>query len=377
MQTLTLILLTLFARAFVFSLATLCASWLPSFDSSAGKDVFTRWDVVHFAHIAQSGYTFEYEWAFLPGVPMLLRYLPTPIFHLLSVAVDVGSTISLYDLSLEVLKEERIAALATLLSLLPSSPATLRLAPYNEPFFAFLSYRGMLPSQLFGPYSQSTGILHCQRKQYLAATAYFTLAGLFRSNSILLGGFLLWGMLVAPFLSGKSIELSAPLYVAPIFLPFLGHNAAAYLSFCTSDNAPQWCTHTIPLIYSHAQKTYWGVGFLSYFTLAQLPNFIIAAPPILLIYGFAISHIRQSSTRPFRSRTLTPHVIHAVVLTTTLVFSAHTQIVLRLASSMPVTYWAAAWLVMYHPKLGYAWVAWSIVWGTISIVLWATFLPPA
>ncbi|KAF8917812.1 GPI mannosyltransferase 2 [Mucidula mucida] len=359
---LRLFALTVAVRLAVFLLASFSASFLPLFDSSGASNPYLRWDAIHFQHIAQAGYVYEHEWAFLSGLPFLLRILPTPVFQLLSVAVDLGTTHALYYLSLEMLGE-KIATLTTLLSLLPSSPATLRLAPYNEPFFIFLSYRGML---------------HCQRKQFVAATVLFTLAGFFRSNSVLLAGFILWGMIVAPFLANTPIRLSAILYVAPIFLPFLAHNAAAYMAFCTSADRPEWCARVVPSIYSHVQKTYWNVGFLNYYTPEQIPNFLIAAPPVLLLYSFCIWHLRRPrSPSPFLSHALTPHVLHALFLTTTVVLSAHVQIMLRFAASMPLVYWAAAWLLLYYPRLGYTWIAWSITWGVISVVLWSTFLPPA
>ena len=32
-----------------------------------------RWDVFHFTHIAQNGYVYEYEYAFMPGTPAIMR----------------------------------------------------------------------------------------------------------------------------------------------------------------------------------------------------------------------------------------------------------------------------------------------------------------
>jgi phosphatidylinositol glycan class V len=64
-------------------------------------------------------------------------------------------------------------------------------------------------------------------------------------------------------------------------------------------------------------------------------------------------------------------------MSATLLFASHTQIVLRLAASMPIIYWAAAWLLLEHPKWGRAWVTWSVLWGAVSILLWGAFLPPA
>lgn len=137
-----LVALTLGARLGVLLLATVSASYLKPFDSSGGNDAWIRWDAIHFAHVAQDGYTFEHDWAFLSGLHFLLRHIPRPIFYIICTLMDIATTLTLHDLTAEVLGVTKLADLATLLSLLPSSPATFRLAPYNEPFFAFLAYRG-------------------------------------------------------------------------------------------------------------------------------------------------------------------------------------------------------------------------------------------
>ena len=156
---------------FTITLHILVAAWviaaakLPSFDSSAATVVdsaweraLLRWDVFHFLHIAQSGYEFEYEHAFFPGSPRIMRLgskLLDAIFgsgdrtwtfllsgHLATAAVAVGSVRILYDLTLCHFGSPSMAFLVSILSLMSSSPATLRFAPSTEPFFTFLSYKG-------------------------------------------------------------------------------------------------------------------------------------------------------------------------------------------------------------------------------------------
>ena len=154
--------------------------------------------------------------------------------------------------------------------------------------------------------------------------------------------------------------------------------------FCSdvpSTNA-KWCANVPPSIYTHVQSTYWNVGFLRYWTAAQIPNFLISTPPIIVILTFAFDHIssllrERIQPEVIYSLALTPHAIHAVVFTFILLFASHTQIILRLAASMPFTYWAAAWIYLKYPTCGMAWVTWSVLWGLISVILWGTFLPPA
>lgn len=121
-----------------------------------------RWDTFHFAHIAQYGYVYEHERAFMPGSPMVMRAMLglmrvlgisssedlTEFGELLLGAILVAFTCNLlavtclYRLTIHHLQCPTIALLVSLLSLLPSSPATLRIVPYTEPFFTYLSYQG-------------------------------------------------------------------------------------------------------------------------------------------------------------------------------------------------------------------------------------------
>jgi len=157
-----LLALTFISRLCLFSLVNL-SSLLPLFDSSprtipTSKWIrpLLRWDAFHFARIADHGYIYEYEWAFFPGVPWLmwgvaqaLRLLvksgdpPNFLLGGAVAALACDTTCTLYHLSLHHLGSPSLAFLASILSLIPSSPATLRFAAYSEPFFTYLSYKGV------------------------------------------------------------------------------------------------------------------------------------------------------------------------------------------------------------------------------------------
>ncbi len=151
------------------------ASQLPTFDSSSHTlldsswtyclvESLLRWDSFHFSHIAQHEYVYEKEWAFFPDMPLVMRACAS-LFRLLGVgsssgddsfnleqvllggflaACLSGSVITMYRLTLHHMRSPTLAFLAALLSLLPSSPATLRLAGYSEPFFTYMTYKGEL-----------------------------------------------------------------------------------------------------------------------------------------------------------------------------------------------------------------------------------------
>ncbi|KAG1724094.1 glycosyltransferase family 76 protein [Suillus paluster] len=410
----TLLFLSVVARLAVWTLVSISAYLLPLFDASpdigtsrSWDSVLLRWDAFHFAHIAKEGYVYEYEWAFFNGLPLLMRVSAhlqalagfgsndwaTLLRGGACMAVLCDSTQVLYHLSLHHLHSPSLAFLSTALSVFSSSPAALRLASYNEPFFTYFSYRGMLA---------------CARSQWIAASICFALASMFRSNGIFLSGFILWGMLITPFLTGRKDLLThtrllkCVLLTALPLIPFIHHNIIAYLVFCTPSTTriPDWCaTSMIPSIYSHVQSKYWNVGFLRYWTVSNIPNFIFALPAVLHIFVFCwfylsnlpaiIPHIipqirsKTNNVPPpqldssFLSPSLLPHVLHALALTSILTFNAHVQISLRLLPSLPITYWAAARLMLDLPKWGKAWVTWSVLWGALSCVLWAVFLPPA
>ncbi|KAI0357097.1 mannosyltransferase [Trametes cingulata] len=406
-------------------LLTVLSSRLPLFDSSPHvllgdppphfslrrilASSVLRWDAFHFGNVAKSGYVYENEWAFLPGVPWVMRACASilravdpskqvagapfdweelMLGGLLGSFVSIVSVEDLYDLTMLHFHSPSIALLASLLSLLPSSPATLRITGYSEPFFTFLSYKGMLC---------------CARKQWLMATCFFALATTFRSNGIFLCGFVAWGLVVEPLLESKKVSLGRLLYAAvlctTVLAFFVWYQYQAYRRFCTGSIAPAtWCDAFVPSIYTYVQAKYWNVGFLRYWTVQQLPNFLLGAPPLLLLFTFTLQYARfaliprlaafaspssapstapTQKASPFLSPSIAPHVIHALVLSLLLLFASHTQIVLRLAASMPLTYWAAAWLLVERPNLGKWWVGWSVVWGAVSCVLWAVFLPPA
>ena len=167
--------LTIYLHVFVFTISCLISHFFHSFDSSAALVIkkswltsLLRWVVFHFVHVARDGYVFEHEYAFFPGTP-LVGYFSSRVVGLIentfglttglggkenvivsalvggslaSMAASIAAVSILYDLTLNHFKSPSFAYLTCLLSLLSSSPATLRLALYSEPFFAFFSYLG-------------------------------------------------------------------------------------------------------------------------------------------------------------------------------------------------------------------------------------------
>lgn len=378
-----LVLVSLAVSALSYAALSTASSLLPLFDKSPLLlslppllAPLLRWDSFHFLHIANKGYLFEHEWVFLPGPPAIFRYLPSAALFVVLLVVACDTSRTLYQLSLRHLQSPSLAYITVILSLLSTSPVTVRLVPYSEPFFTYLSYKGML-------YSDT--------EKWLPATIMFMLASAFRSNGFLLSGYIIWGVLVRPFLTTRKVTLTAlgtaSILTALIFLPFIYHNYVAYTAFCKSSSvdAPAWCASSLPCIYTYSQSKYWDVGFLRYWSLSQLPNFIIASPVYFLVANYAIAYVKyhlsptlsDPALKPFYTTSILPYLIHSIIFFLMLLTNAHTQIALRLAPSIPLIYWSAARLIAGSPRLQHFWISWATIWGVISIILWATFLPPA
>ena len=179
--------------------------------------------------------------------------------------------------------------------------------------------------------------------------------------------------------------MSCIFWTSCVIIPFVGHQAIGYIKFCQDTPVPRpWCSSTLPIIYTYVQKQYWHVSFLEYWTVSQIPNFVLILPIISLIYWSGSSYLiylQDSKDRIFsrvmRPAIILPHVLYTLFFTTYILSSAHAQILLRLAPSMPFLYFSAARLLLEHPRWGKVWIIWSVVWGAASVILWTTFLPPA
>ena len=172
-----------------------------------------RWDSFHFAAIANDGYRYEYQWAFLPATPFLVSLLSLSWWPLALLGVACASTTTLYKLSLHHFPASpSLARLTALTALLPSSPPTLYFAPYAEPFFTFLSYKGMYLHHVAMNLSDfhPPGMLYAAQEQWVLATFCFTVATIFRSNGVFLGGYIVWGLVVHPFLTRKKVCTARP-----------------------------------------------------------------------------------------------------------------------------------------------------------------------
>eukprot|EP00850_Spirogloea_muscicola_P018569 SM000171S03258 [mRNA] locus=s171:210545:212852:- [translate_table: standard] len=200
-------------------------------------------------------------------------------------AAFAAAAVLLYKLSVTVLGDEELARTAAALFCLNPASAFFS-AIYSESLFAALSFGGLWL------YASSL------RTRWLAAVL-FGLSGLTRSNGVLHAGYILFDGLHAALLRhrpgsqllrGMLVTTWAQLVLA--LGPFVGFQVYGYRQFCTATGqvdaagnyaaVPRpWCHHHLPYLYSFVQSHYWGVGFLRYFQVKQIPNFLSASPAII------------------------------------------------------------------------------------------------
>ena len=247
--------------------------------------------------------------AFFPFYPWLLRILARTLHLVLQYFVRERSlllacgwvlntifftlaAVSLYRLSVDLFGEKNVALVSSLLFCF--NPASVFMSSlYTESLFSCLEFtalwcleeeRSTLAALLFGLgcATRSNGVLSCgfvthrilkhfvsnEMVSLKSASRLFTLVNLQKAMKACLKLIIFNGIILASFFLFQLYGYV--LYCMP-------------LAVVTRDTVySPWCDKLIPLPYSYIQDSYWNVGFLRYFDLKQIPNFLLAAPMILL-----------------------------------------------------------------------------------------------
>ena len=224
----------------------------------------------------------------LSSVPENFPLPTTPVLSTSSSSVPVnassvhGLPSSLNDPALS--KGDVVKEMAFLSVLAYSvNPATVFMcSAYTESVFALFTFSGMLAISYSRP--------------YLASLLFAGASGT-RSNGIVLAGYIVYYHIIGllkEFHTRNSIlgtgmrvlrrALEVTLQVPIVFFPFIVFQLYSYRQFCieTVTANKSLCNATLPLPYSYIQAEYWGLGFLSFYELKQIPNFILAAPMFIL-----------------------------------------------------------------------------------------------
>lgn len=347
------------------------------------------------------------------------------VAHYLSVLV-------LYRLSINVFghdsqRKRLVCFLAAALHIISPAGAFLT-APYMEAPFSFLNITGLYI------YSSShidldSGKRSLSHVKLLLSGCFFAVATTVRSNGILSGIPLVFDALIHSYdiVSRRSfwaagIRLCFVILSGCIVaLGFAVPQYFAYTNFCMGDSISRpWCQSLVPSIYGWVQAHYWyvlpriskikpyidsknrGVGFLRYWTVSNIPLFLLAAPMLLILFlssfwamgastpasafNVSLKSVSAPSSSP-ASTLLTRLAVAQFILTAMALTSYHVQIVNRISSGYPLWYWYLACQALgasertlptaknhnYFPALVQVMAIYALVQG----VLFGSFLPPA
>ncbi|XP_031572995.1 GPI mannosyltransferase 2-like [Actinia tenebrosa] len=365
-------------------------------------DGFQKWDSVYFLQIAKDGYQYEQYMAFFPLYPWLVRAISLPIHMVLGKFISIGSillvvgwmvscacfslaAVFLYKLSLQVMKDKCLAFNSSVLFCI--NPANVFMSSvYTESVFACCLFSGLYCLE------KSNSVMNI-----LASSLVLCLGSASRSNGIVSCGFVLHKLLKTLmsdiFTQVTPIPRLRPTWKSAVYallitmfkvivsmviilLPLVAFQLYGYFLFClkTGPSTPPWCSWKLPLSYSYIQNHYWNVGFLKYFEVKQIPNFILALPMVVLslmaVWEFIGDNSNRltvktlglwqptnnksstESRRGFHSADVFVYIAHLIFLTLFGLTSIHVQVLTRLiASSSPFIYWYTSHFIVNKPSM--------------------------
>ncbi|KAL5329206.1 hypothetical protein ACEPPN_002716 [Leptodophora sp. 'Broadleaf-Isolate-01'] len=375
----------------------------------------TRWDAIYFVKASRRGYLFEQEWAFgwgftrvialcveglkklgvsnYVGLEAVVAICIAHVSHLLSVLAVFSLTRALF-FNHSVTFAFRAAAFHII------SPGGLFLSsPYAESSCALLSFTGCL---LF-----TKSIVHKRPNTanhdllVLLSGICFGIATTFRSNGILYGLLLLEEAFRTLLMLKDGLQISVirrllatGLGGMSVGAGFLVPQYIAYSEYCgeTGTIIRPWCQRSLPSIYTFVQDYYWNCGFLRYWTVSNVPLFLLAMPMfvILTISGFWALKLNPSdkqgqsdkakrtkegsgAQQVVRNLAVTQLSLVALTLST-----AHVQIVTRISSAFPVWLWYGSNASQDgKTMLVGGLVKFMVIYALVQGGLYASFLPPA
>ncbi|KAL5273043.1 PIGV family protein [Megaselia abdita] len=380
---------------------------------------FRRWDAEYYLHIAEYGYTYEHTLAFYPLFPGIVNILGR-VFHLTIPYVSLRATLlvtgiilngyffhraanCLYDLTQKIFKDPHKSW--NTIVLFCFNPASIFFsAPYSEGLFCWLTFSLMLEAS-------------SRRMSFIKVSLALALSIVCRSNGLVNLGFPIYFAL-------RSRSLYQMVKVIGIVLislvPLTVYNFFAFQKFCSEGNLElfsaqpieitnharsqnfvladvvnktdnsEWCDRPFPFPYSYIQRHYWDVGFLRYYQLKQLPNFLLAMPILLFLlcqsFKYFLGIFKNISSKGFIQTIIEkptiPFVIHALFLTIFCALFVHIQVSTRLlASATPCLYWFAVDLMpqtfqeVRLKSIGGGILFWFAGYFIVGTVLFSNFFP--
>lgn len=341
-----------------------------------------HWDGVYFSAIAQRGYVWENELAFLPGFPLAVRLVAWALGTaniqlaalLLSQVCFVLAALALHDLGSAVLVGEAHARCAVLFFLI--SPASVfHLAGYSESLFAALCF---------------AGFVQMHRGAGWRAAALFATASVVRSNGVLACGMVACHALLLHHRRLRHARehvgfwLATACQCALIAAPTCAMQLASYWSMCVGRSEAErrtWCDAAVPSVYAFVQQRYWNNGLFKFYTWRQAPNFVIAAPLYVLL-ARALPLLLRRARPHAASGAATLAVVavgHCLVLAATSAICMHVQVSVRFvcaASPVPFLLASLLWLdPATRPYERALLVGYFVLWMLLGVAMFVNFYP--
>jgi len=285
-----------------------------------------------------------------------------------------------------VLEREDVAWIAAIL--FSFNPASIFMSSaYTESLFSLFIF---------------SGLYWLWNRSELISSLFFALATTTRSNGVIFLAFILYkrGKEAIEARKGVVVLLIEMAYLLVISLivisPLYLFESFGYERYCTNGEWREWCGYTVPLLYSFVQSHYWNVGFLKYFEVKQVPNFILASPIVVLSLLAIWKYVKHDFVRFFslgfitgkgkgkmkdwvENDNLLVFVFHWMAMVFFAVFIMHVQVATRFLCSMcAIFYWFGASIVLErkrHPTLFYFLFFYFYLYFIVGTILFTTFYP--
>lgn len=336
---------------------------LPNFDKSS--DYFLKkWDSFYFTNIMVSGYTAEHHIAFFPLLPLLGRYFSIFLGYkfgafIFNLILFYANTFLLNEI-LNYFVSYKISKYSTYFFIF--NPASIiMIAFYTETLFMFLF--------LLCVY----GLLN---KKKLMPVFMISLSCLCRSNGILFLILVLDNNIFTNFLYILVVCIPISVYqvycLSKIF-------QSQYLNQVKSQSLDDLIGKKLHLKlfvpYSYVQQKYWNQGFLKFYTLNNLSNFLIGIPFVL--FSFYIIYIGFNIK--WKNNKLCQELIFILGIQTLMsVFFLHLNMYFRFISYNPVVYLIMGYLYKERKnKIIKLYMRFYLAFSVAYAVLFGAFYPPA
>ncbi|ODV95554.1 hypothetical protein PACTADRAFT_25288, partial [Pachysolen tannophilus NRRL Y-2460] len=368
-----------------------------------------KWDNIYFTKLfnfdKEKDIIFEHEYVFGPLWWRLINFLKIKSFYknfiialMITNLCHFSSSIILYELTFTCFKslnplQKRVKNLSLISSLFfIISPAGIFLTTtYSESFCSLLSFTSLYLREISLKYNFDKSYEIKKIFPYFLSGTFASIAVLTRSNTLLLGILYLFD-LINNFFYYKNLNNArwSLLTGFQVFISFSALNVIPYFQFCPERTL--WCANKIPSLLLFAQSNYWNTGFLKYWTLNNIPNFLFCLPTIIVIIN---SLFYFTYKYPCLIKIKVILIISTIYLFLNLFFW-HVQIINRISTFLPISYWYMAdlfitentnKLLSINEKKGKptindfnfskSFIYYSVIWITVQTGLYGMFLPPA